>query len=146
MQTLKLIHSYISERKQFVKVDDTILSVKRNNFDVTQGNILGPVLFNVYIIDLVENVTCDSLQYADDSILGKYLKPKNLKKCIEELESDLETVSLWFSNTSLLFKDDKTKLMLFSMTQLSQRHNLNNNKLFKVMHKSEATERVNFGS
>ena len=146
MQTLKLIHSYISERKQFVKVDDTILSVKRNNFDVTQGNILGPVLFNVYIIDLVENVTCDSLQYADDSILDKYLKPKNLKKCIEELESDLETVSLWFSNTSLLFKDDKTKLMLFSMTQLSQRHNLNNNKLFKVMHKSEATERVNFGS
>ena len=80
MQTLKLIHSYISERKQFVKVDDTILSVKRNNFDVTQGNILGPVLFNVYIIDLVENVTCDSLQYADDSILDKYLKPKNLKK------------------------------------------------------------------
>ena len=146
MQTLKLIHSYISERKQFVKVDDTILSVKRNNFDVTQGNILGPVLFNVYIIDLVENVTCDSLQYADDSILDKYLKPKNLKKCIEELESDLETVSLWFSNTSLLFKDDKTKLMLFSITQLSQRHNLNNNKLFKVMHKSEATERVNFGS
>ena len=33
--------------------------------------------------------------------------------------------------------------MLFSTTQLSQRHNLNNNELFKVMHNSETIERVN---
>ena len=39
------------------------------------------------------------------------------KKCIEELESDLETVSLWSSNNSLIFNDDKTKLMLFSTTE-----------------------------
>ena len=146
MQALKLIHSYISERKQFVKVDDKILSVKRNNFGVTQGNILGPVLFNLYIIDLAVHVTCDSFQYADDSTLHKYSKPKNLKKCIEELEPDLDTVSLWFSNNSLLFKDDKTKLMIFSITQLSHRHNLNNSELFKVMHKDQAIERVNSGN
>ena len=59
-----------------------------------QGNILGPVLFKLYIADLVEHVTCDSLKYADASTLYKHLKQKNLKKCTEELESDLETVSL----------------------------------------------------
>ena len=32
--------------------------------------------------------------------------------------------------------------MLFSTTQLSQKHNLNNNELFKVMHNGEAIERV----
>ena len=78
-QTLKLIHSYVSERKQFVQVDDKSSSVKLNNFGVPQGSILGPVLFNLYIVDLVENVTCDSLQYADDSTLYKHSKPKNLK-------------------------------------------------------------------
>ena len=46
------------------------------------------------------------------------------------------------SNNSLVF-NDKTKLMLFSTTQLSQIDNLNINELFKVMHKGEATERVN---
>ena len=143
VQALKLIHSYVSERKKCVQVDDKSSSVKLNNFGVPQGSILGPVLFNLYIVDLVENVTCDSLQYADDSTLYKYSKPKNLKKCIEELGSDLETVSLWSSNNSLVFNDDKTKLMLFSTTQLSQRHNLNNNELFKVMHNGEAIERVN---
>ena len=48
---------------------------------------------------------------------------------MKELESDLETVSLWSSNNSSVFSDDKTKLISFSTTQLSQRHNLNNSEL-----------------
>ena len=44
------------------------------------------------------------------------------------------------SNNILVFNDDKTKLTLFLTTQLSQRHNLNNKELFKVMHKGEAVE------
>ena len=46
------------------------------------------------------------------------------------------------SNNILVFNDDKTKLTLFSTTQLSHRH-LNNKELFKVMHNGEAVERVN---
>ena len=107
------------------------------------GSILGPVLFNLYVVNLVENLTCISLQYADDSTLYKHSKPKKLKKCIEELESDLETVSLWFSNNSLVFNGDKTKLILFSTTHLSQKHNLSNNELFRIMHNCEGIERVN---
>ena len=94
VQALKLIHSHVSERKQFVQVHDKSSTVKLSNFGVPQGSILGPALLNLYIIDLVENVTCHSLQYADDSTLYKHSKPKNLKKCIEGLESDLETLSL----------------------------------------------------
>ena len=37
----------------------------------------------------------------------------------------------------------KTKFTLFSTTQLSQRHNLNNKELLKAMHNGEAVERVN---
>ena len=33
--------------------------------------------------------------------------------------------------------------MLFSTTQLSQKHNLNNNELFRVMHNGQAIDRVN---
>ena len=80
VQAIKLIQSYVSERKQFVQVDDKSSPVKLNNFGVPHGSILGPVLFNLYIVDLVVNVTCDFLQYADDSTLYQHSKPKILKK------------------------------------------------------------------
>ena len=121
MQNLKIIHSYVSERKQFVEVDRKNSSVKLNNFGMPQGTILGSALCNLYIIDLEEKATCDSLQYADNTTLYKHSKPRNLKNCIKELESDLEKISLWSSNNSLVFNDDKAKLMLFSTTHLSQK-------------------------
>ena len=76
----KVIHSYVSEWKQFVQVDDKTSSVKLSDLGVPQDSILGPVLFNSCIVGSVENVTCDSLQYTDDSTLYKNSKAKNLKK------------------------------------------------------------------
>ena len=73
----------------------------------------------------MENVTCDCLKYADDSRLYKHSKTKNLKKWIKEIDS--RSRPLWSSNNSLVFDDDKSKLMLFLTTHLSQRHKLKNN-------------------
>ena len=84
----------MSQNKRSLFKYDKSSSVKLNNFGVSQGSILGPVLFNLYEVDFVENVICDSLQYANDSTLYKHSQLKNLKKCIEEL------VSLWSSNNS----------------------------------------------
>ena len=131
VQALKLIYSYLSEQKQFHQVDEKSSSVRLNNFGVPQSSILGPALFNIDVINLVENFFCDALQYADDSTLYKCSNPKNLKRSTKKLESNLEAVSLWSSNNSLVFNNDKTKLMLFSTTQPSQRHNLINNEFLK---------------
>ena len=79
-QALKLIHSYVSEWKQFVQIDDKRSSIKLKSFVVPQGSILEPAFFILYIVDLVENVSFDSLQYANDSTLQKHSKPKKNKK------------------------------------------------------------------
>ena len=84
----------MSQNKRSLFKYDKSSSVKLNNFGVSQESILGPVLFNLYLVDFVENVICDSLQYANDSTVYKHSQLKNLKKCIEEL------VSLWSSNNS----------------------------------------------
>ena len=47
VQAWKLIHSYLSEQKQFVQVDNKSSFVKRNNFGVTHGSILLPSLFKL---------------------------------------------------------------------------------------------------
>ena len=143
VEALKLIQSCISERRQYVQIDDKTSSTQLNNFGVPQGGILGPVLFSLYIVDIVDNISCNSLQYADDTTLYQHCKLKNLQNCIEKLESNLQIVSDWALQNSLVFNDDKTKYMLFSSIQLSKRHNLNPPDKCKLVHNNEPVERLN---
>ena len=101
------------------------------------------MLFNLYIVDIVDNISCNSLQYADDTTLYQHCKLKNLQNCIEKLESNLQTVSDWALQNSLVFNDDKTKYMLFSSIQQSKRHNLSQPDKCKLIHNNEPVEQLN---
>ena len=100
------------------------------------------MLFNLYIVDIVDNISCNSLQYADDTTLYQHCKLKNLQNCIEKLESNLQTVSDWALQNSLVFNDDKTKYLLFSSIQLSKMHSLSHPDKCKLIHNSESVERL----
>ena len=66
---LKWFASYLSERKQFVQIDDRKSSELEVTFGVSQWSILGPVLFNHYVNDLAKNLptAVKAHQYADDT-------------------------------------------------------------------------------
>ena len=52
IDTLKLIHDNLSNRKQRVKVNDTYSSWKGMFYAIPQGSIIGPLLFNIHLCDL----------------------------------------------------------------------------------------------
>ena len=70
IDTLKLIHNYLSNRKQRIKVNDTYSSWKNISYGVPQGSILSPLLFNIHLCNLFyffEDL--DIASYADDTTI-----------------------------------------------------------------------------
>ena len=66
----KLIHDYLSNRKQRVKINDAYSLWKDIFYGVPQGSMLGPLLFNVHLCDLfyfLEDL--DIASYADDTTI-----------------------------------------------------------------------------
>ena len=86
---------------------------------------MDPILFNLYVSDLdgTNDHTC--LQYADDTNVYLHAKPVNLKESISKVENTISYIYNWSNSNNLLFSNTKTKFMLFSTKQLSDRHNLN---------------------
>ena len=68
IDALKLIHDYLSNRKQRVEVNDAYSSWKDIFYGVPQRSILGLLLFNIHLCDLFYFLKdLDIASYADDT-------------------------------------------------------------------------------
>ena len=52
LPALSLVHDYLSNRKQRIKIENTYSSWMETIFRVSQGSILEPLLFNIFLADL----------------------------------------------------------------------------------------------
>ena len=54
--SLQMLQSYLSNRKQRTKINDAYSKYCEILFGVPQGSILGPLLFNIYICNMFYDI------------------------------------------------------------------------------------------
>lgn len=118
--TIKILSSYLANRKQFVQIDDKTSFHFPICFGVPQGSILGPVLFNIYVTELPTNIQSESIQYADDTTIHRSCKVDDIFRTTQSLESDIQSPSQWSVENSLVFNSDKLKAIIFSSSRMKQ--------------------------
>ena len=118
--SIKILSSYLRDRDQYVQIDDQKSSCSPMNFGVPQGSILGPVLFNLYVIELTNDISSQAIQYADDTTIYRHCKISDIKDSIKDLESDIHDLLTWSRNHNLLFNSDKLQFIIFFSSRLSK--------------------------
>ena len=103
------LSSYLSSRKQYVNVGKYKSNIQDISYGVPQGSVLGPLLFNIFINDLVKVGKAKKILFADDSVF--YITEKSLDLCLQKIKELILELSEWLKNNKLVANTNKTKLM-----------------------------------
>lgn len=109
---LCLFKDYLNERQQRVTIRGQSSDWGYIRAGVPQGSVLGPLLFLVYINDIVDKITCDIKLFADDTILYVTVDDYNLST--ELLNANLKKIEEWSNQWLVSFNPQKTKLLNMS--------------------------------
>ena len=112
--SIKIILSYLSNRQQYVQLDNKKSSYRPINFGVPQGSILGPVLFNTYVSSLPSCLKSNSSQYANGTSLYLSNPIGNIQSTLSILETDIKNPNTLSKNNGLVFNNDKVLSVLFT--------------------------------
>ena len=103
--------SYLSNRKQIVDINGTHSEIRNLNISVLQGSVLGPILFLCFINDLWTVSDLFMLMFADDTSALK--SGKNIEELIQNVNTELNKIAIWFRANKLAVNVSKTKYIIF---------------------------------
>ena len=104
---LNLLRDFLNERKQRVILNGQFSRWKNVGAGVSQGSILGPLLFLIYINDLTEGLSTNAKLFADDTSFFSVIH--DIQSSANNLINDLERISNWATQWKMSFDPDTTK-------------------------------------
>ena len=113
LSALKLMHSYLQNHKQRIKIGSSYSLWEEIVSGVPQGSILGPVLFNIFLCDLFIRIENNYFtNYADH--ITPYVIGNKLDEVVSELKDITEKLFTWFSQNEMKANLGKCHMFLSS--------------------------------
>lgn len=123
LNLVKLIQSYLSDRKFVVHIGSNRSSSRVMMAGVPQGSVLGPYLFVLYVNDLPVQVRTHLACFADDT--ASYTSDSDVDIIISRLQMSLELLQSYFNKWKLKLNESKTEAILFTRQRNVPKRNLN---------------------
>ena len=101
---LRLMHSYLINREQIVKINSSHSSWEEIRFGVPQGSIFDPLLFSIFLCDMFLLTSETNLPVDDDKT--SYVASDKVNGFIKILENHSMRLLKWFSDNQM--KANKT--------------------------------------
>ena len=107
---LNFILNYLKNRKQRVAIDGEFSEWQPVLSGVPQGSIIGPLLFVLFINDIVETISHDTkvLLYADDMKVWRKIRSVGDQTV---LQTDITNLHAWSVRNKMNFHHDKCKVL-----------------------------------
>jgi len=138
---LKLLASYLHGRQQYIVIDRCTSDTLNITQGVPQGSSLGPLLFALYINDLLSTTKLTHTLFADDTVL--FISGSNSTELQSIVNTELGKVNEWLHFNKLSLNYSKTSYMIVSRKN-NQLTDLNVKIMTKPLREQPASSIVGF--
>ncbi len=115
---IKWMKSYLTDRTQIVKINNSNSETKPLKYGVPQGSVLGPILFTIYTAPLGEIIEECGLKrqiFADDTGIYHTISPTDpiaQEDTLKKIDNGIVRIKDFLIKNKLKINDDKTVFML----------------------------------
>ena len=111
---------YLTNRRQRVFLPGDCSDWTLTKAGVPQGSILGPLLFLIFINDIVSDIETNIRLFADDTSL--YIIVETPQSAARKLNNDLSKIKAWASKWLVSFNPSKSESLLISRKRSNINH------------------------
>ena len=115
-ELLRLLENYLTDRDLRVILNGKNSDSYSIGAGVPQGSILGPIMWNIFINDLLHLIPEDRA-FADDGTISISYDPKDQDVAMARLNNIIRHISSWGQKWQVSFAPNKTQFMIIEINQ-----------------------------